>query len=486
MLKITSNHDKYVIECWLRLHNRLMGASFVIIGWPDKDSSKKNIDAICRDDSGSLIAIEHTLIQPFEGEKADTARFMRTLASLENHGDLLQKGYTISASQPVGAIPTGLDWKQIADELLRQLTSVLPTLAEGSSSVTIKGANWTVDLRISKTRTEQNSPGRVLTARAWPGDPRPELILKALKEKIPKLSAYAVARKILLFERDAIAGTTESQFEQLTENPALDLKGPKITLCPTLPFSREEMVRILAAADQYKEEMPSHGIENGRRIRGLVLLLRYSGMRIGDGVNFSTDRLEGNRLFLYTQKTGVPVNTILPGFVLSALEATPKVTEKFFFWSGRGKLESIVRSWQTRLRKLFKLASVPNGHAHRFHDTFAVELLLAGVPIERVSILLGHQSVRITEKHYAPWVRSRQEQLEADLASAWSRDPLVLSQSGVHQRYTERSGPTTHSSSIRKTGARGGSRTHMRKNPRRILSPQRLPFRHPGRADKEK
>ncbi len=104
----------------------------------------------------------------------------------------------------------------------------------------------------------------------------------------------------------------------------------------------------------------------------------------------------------------------------------------------------------------------------------------AGVPIERVSILLGHQSARITEKHYAPWVRSRQEQLEADLANAWSRDPLVLLQSGVHQRYTEMSGQTTLSSSIRKTGARGGSRTHMRKNPRRILSPQRLPFRHPG------
>lgn len=91
-------------------------------------------------------------------------------------------------------------------------------------------------------------------------------------------------------------------------------------------------------------------------------------MRIGDAVNFSTDRLEGNRLFLYTQKTGVPVNTILPEFVLSALEATPKVTDTFFFWSGRGKLESIVRSWQTRLRKLFKLANVPNGHAHRFRD----------------------------------------------------------------------------------------------------------------------
>jgi integrase/recombinase XerD len=137
------------------------------------------------------------------------------------------------------------------------------------------------------------------------------------------------------------------------------------------------------------------------------------------------------------QKTGVPVNAILPEFVLPALKATPKITEQFFFWSGEGKLESTVRSWQTRLRRLFKLANVRDGHAHRFRDTFAVELLLAGVPIERVSILLGHQSVRITEKHYAPWVRSRQEQLEADLASAWTRDPLVLLQSEVHQRYTE-------------------------------------------------
>jgi integrase len=241
------------------------------------------------------------------------------------------------------------------------------------------------------------------------------------------------------------------------------------------------MRRILVATDQYREEMPSHGIANGKRIRGLVLLLRYSGMRIGDAVNFNIERLEGNRVFLYTQKTGVAVNTVLPDFVVS-LAATPKVTDKFFFWSGKGKLESIVRSWQTRLRRLFKLANIPDGHAHRFRDTFAVELLLAGVPIERVSVLLGHQSMRITEKHYAPWVRSRQEQLEADLARAWGRDPLVLSRGEVHAGYTEGDNPITHPVSTGKNGARGGSRTHMRKNPRRILSPQRLPFRHPGKC----
>ena len=37
-----------------------------------------------------------------------------------------------------------------------------------------------------------------------------------------------------------------------------------------------------------------------------------------------------------------------------------------------------------------------------FRDTFAVELLLAGVPIDQVSLLLGHSSVKVTEKHDAP------------------------------------------------------------------------------------
>ena len=66
-------------------------------------------------------------------------------------------------------------------------------------------------------------------------------------------------------------------------------------------------------------------------------------------------------------------------------------------------------------------------------DSFGVELLLAGIPIEWVSVLLGHQSVKVTEKHYNPWVRSRQEQLEADLQRAWSRDPLVLLEIEVPQ-----------------------------------------------------
>jgi integrase len=84
---------------------------------------------------------------------------------------------------------------------------------------------------------------------------------------------------------------------------------------------------------------------------------------------------------------------------------------------------------------------IKGGHAHKFRDTLAVELLLAGVPLEPVSVLLGHNSVRVTERHYSPWVRSRQEQLEQDVRRVWEQDPVALMQTKgtpeVHEK-TER------------------------------------------------
>ncbi len=210
-------------------------------------------------------------------------------------------------------------------------------------------------------------------------------------------------------------------------NPARELKAPKITVRPTMPFTHDEMIKILAATEEYFRKMPNNAKRNARRLRSLILLLRYSGMRIGDAVALSRDRLQDNRLLLYTAKTGTPVYCVLPNFVVESLESMPQMTERYPFWSGAGKLAVAVRVWETRLRNLFHdYAKIPGGHAHRFRDTFAVELLLAGVPMERVSVLLGHQSIRITERHYAPWVRSRQEQLEADLERVWSRDPVAL------------------------------------------------------------
>jgi integrase/recombinase XerD len=208
-------------------------------------------------------------------------------------------------------------------------------------------------------------------------------------------------------------------------NPATYMKAPKVPNRPTLPFTHEEMMRIIAALDKYAKRA---GAANAQRLRAFVFLLRYSGMRIGDAVQCGPDRLKGNKLFLYTQKTGVPVQCILPNFVVREIEAARRSSDRFFFWSGESKLHTVVGVWQQSLQTLFSIAGVSSGHAHRFRDTFSVELLLAGVPIERVSVLLGHQSVRITERHYSPWVHARQEQLEQDLTRAWGQDPIALMQ----------------------------------------------------------
>jgi integrase len=167
----------------------------------------------------------------------------------------------------------------------------------------------------------------------------------------------------------------------IEENFARRLHAPKIADRPTLPFSRDEMLKILAAFDGYGK---SAGIANAQRLKAFVLLLRYSGMRIGDCVRCSADRITGNRLFLYTQKTGVPVRCVLPDFVMRELEAAPKSSEGYFFWTGRSKLHSAVGKWQRRLQRLFKIAG---GHAHRFRDTFSISLLQAGVPLDRRQIV---------------------------------------------------------------------------------------------------
>jgi len=50
-------------------------------------------------------------------------------------------------------------------------------------------------------------------------------------------------------------------------------------------------------------------------------------------------------------------------------------------------------------------------------------LLSNGVRIEDVATLLGN-TVKIAQKHYAPWVQSRQIALEKSIEKAWSRAEL--------------------------------------------------------------
>lgn len=194
----------------------------------------------------------------------------------------------------------------------------------------------------------------------------------------------------------------------IKQNPATSVKPPKVTQSPTLPFSKDEMKRIVKACDSYGG--------NQERMRAFVLTMRFTGLRIGDAIRLSKGQVTDGKVFVRTAKTGQPVTVPVPPQVVEALRKADSGSEQFF-WTGKN-IRSAVSNWSRYLARVFELAGVEDGHSHRFRDTCAVELLLAGASVEDVATILGN-TPQVVAKHYAPWVKERQVRLEKLVRESW-------------------------------------------------------------------
>jgi len=201
-------------------------------------------------------------------------------------------------------------------------------------------------------------------------------------------------------------------------NPAAKLKAPVVNDPPADPITQEDQADLLDAI----ERMPTRGGETNMshdRLRAMIYLLRHTGLRIGDIVRFSTDRLIDDEAVVHTAKTGNLVRLRLPEFVVAKLKALPLYAGKYYFAAGSAKLGTATGNARRSLRKLSKLAKVRMANPHRFRDTLAITLLQEGVAIEDVKDILGHEDVNITLKHYGNWVPERQDRLTRSLMKAW-------------------------------------------------------------------
>lgn len=229
----------------------------------------------------------------------------------------------------------------------------------------------------------------------------------------------------------------------IKENPAKRIKKVAPEQEETLPFTRKQYDALIEATYFYdgRDNTNAGDTINSRRARAYLKLLRWSGLRAGDAACLSRDKLrDDDSLFLYQKKVkgkaSSPVYCLLPRDVAQELRnvpASPYTHANYFFWSGRSKRKSEVSNWIKIFQKILVTASERHpelfkesdgqpkaAHLHMLRDTFAVEYLLAGMPLEEVSRLLGHSSVLITQKHYAPWVLERQQRLAASVRAAWS------------------------------------------------------------------
>jgi integrase/recombinase XerD len=202
----------------------------------------------------------------------------------------------------------------------------------------------------------------------------------------------------------------------ILENYAQDLKPPREDGPPTLPFDAGEVEKILDACGKLEDDNPHTRERTRARARAMCLVMLYSGMRISDTIQLkrSVVDLETGKLLLRVMKTGAPLYVRLGEPATDALKAIPMEWERFF-WNGQSRLYTAIGNARKTISRVLAVAGI-KGHPHRFRDTFSVSLLEKGEDLRTVQLLLGHTSIKTTEKHYAPFVQSFQRILDAATA----------------------------------------------------------------------
>ena len=203
----------------------------------------------------------------------------------------------------------------------------------------------------------------------------------------------------------------------------------------TLPLTDEEYAHILETIDSVrplrfdvKGVSRLLGPDTKKKLRALIQLMRWSGLAIQDAVTIPRtsiihDQKKGiYRVVTSRQKTGTDVSVPIPTNVAQEILSVTSTNPSYIFWTGKTKGRTQIIMWGSRyIRPLFEEAGLRSGHmvSHRLRDTFACDLLQKGVPMEEVSKLLGHESIKTTEKHYAKWVKGRQDRLDSLVVGTW-------------------------------------------------------------------
>jgi integrase/recombinase XerD len=169
------------------------------------------------------------------------------------------------------------------------------------------------------------------------------------------------------------------------------------------------MAFCVMACDIYPHEGHPNKLY-GLRLKALVLLLRYSGLRIADAVTLSRNQVEDGILKLRTAKTGMDVRVPLPPVAIAALDAIGM--SNYYFGQARPRKNPASATISARSKNSTNLQRWKTGTRTAGETPFRWNSWWLVPRSSKSPFLLGHESVKVTQKHYAAWVRARQEQLE--------------------------------------------------------------------------
>lgn len=227
--------------------------------------------------------------------------------------------------------------------------------------------------------------------------------------------------------------------DMIEKNPALGLeriKGGR-DVAPTLALNDAQFDAAYSAIGRIKYR----AADDVARFRALMLLQRWSGLAIKDAVTVDVTHFKRAddgwyRLFLRRAKTGVDVNVSLAPDVAAIILSAPRLSDRYIFWDGKTPIQQTLTKYGTAYKRVSKLANLKDDdgqpipvHSHMMRDTFAVWCFTQGMATEDVAALLGHRDIRITQQHYSPWIRLRQERLGAIVKTAFQTWTALAAQS---------------------------------------------------------
>jgi site-specific recombinase XerD len=197
----------------------------------------------------------------------------------------------------------------------------------------------------------------------------------------------------------------------LDQSPAKPLKSPKVGETDVVPFSEEEIEKILKACRSYKGP-------NRDRLLVLTLFMLATGLRISDAVTISKTKItkgsDGWMVELRTMKTGTAVACPIQNDLAKSIM---KLKGDHPFWTGKSDLEDRTKNWRKIYTRVFNAAGV-DGTPHQFRHTFSKRLLVRGTPVGYVASLLGNTE-EVCRKSYAKWLPERQNALNKAVRAAW-------------------------------------------------------------------
>jgi hypothetical protein len=167
---------------------------------------------------GRTMAIEHTLIEPFVGDKRDYAAFEQAFLRIESDKTLIVPDNSIMVYIPVGILDGRKPAKRnvILESIHSWIGNNRQQLREGVHTYVCNVPGMSpVTLTVRRHMHGHPSPGSLLIRRQQIANDLDKVIEKALQRKLPKLVKTAADLHVLLLERDQFTFQPDLMFTEL-------------------------------------------------------------------------------------------------------------------------------------------------------------------------------------------------------------------------------------------------------------------------------